>query len=141
PGIRFKVSVDSNETVEIEMVKPSSSAKKCNSKIAKDIGTEWKTLARAFKIGQRDINKIIAENNGSVDDQCAQMLSMYASRKGRSYTKRALVKALFKSGLRSVAEDHRMCKVISTYKNSKRKSNTVKEDDTIAYLKRNTTRL
>ncbi|RDD35914.1 hypothetical protein TrispH2_011975, partial [Trichoplax sp. H2] len=78
---------------------------------------------------QRDIQKIIAENNGSVDDQCAQMLSMYASRKGRSYTKRALVEALFKSGLRSVAEDHRMCKVISTYKNSKRKSNAVKEDD------------
>ncbi|EDV19518.1 uncharacterized protein TRIADDRAFT_62071 [Trichoplax adhaerens] len=78
---------------------------------------------------QRDIQKIIAENNGSVDDQCAQMLSMYASRKGRSYTKSALVEALFKSGLRSVAEDHRMCKVISTYKNSKRKSNAVKEDE------------
>ncbi|EDV18818.1 uncharacterized protein TRIADDRAFT_62714 [Trichoplax adhaerens] len=106
PGIRFEVSVDSNKTVEIEMDEPNSSAKEYNSKIAKDIGTERKTLAREFGIDQRDIDKIIAENNGSVDDQCAQMLSMYASRKGRSYTKRALVEALFKSGLRSVAEDH-----------------------------------
>ncbi|EDV18902.1 uncharacterized protein TRIADDRAFT_62634 [Trichoplax adhaerens] len=96
------------------MDEPDSSAKKYNSKIAKDIGTKWKTLAREFGIDQGDIDKIIAEKNGSVDDQCAQMLSMYASRKGRSYTKKALVKALFKSGLRSVAEDHRMCKVVST---------------------------
>ncbi|EDV18735.1 uncharacterized protein TRIADDRAFT_62789, partial [Trichoplax adhaerens] len=103
-------------------------AKKYNGKIVKDIGAHWKTLAREFGIDQGDIDKIIVNNNGSVDDQCAQMLSINKRRKGRSYTKKALVETLFKSGLRSVAEDHRMCKVISTRKNSKRKSNAVKED-------------
>ncbi|EDV29888.1 uncharacterized protein TRIADDRAFT_52769 [Trichoplax adhaerens] len=97
PGIRFKDSVDSNETVEIEMDEPNSSAKKYNGKIVKDIGTKWKTLAREFGIDEGDIDKIIAEKIGSVDDQCAQMLSNYKRRKGRSYTKKALVEALFKS--------------------------------------------
>ncbi|RDD36253.1 hypothetical protein TrispH2_011687 [Trichoplax sp. H2] len=111
------------------IAKAIMSSEKYNSKIVKDIGMEWKTLAREFGIDQGDIDKIIAEKIGSVNDQCAQMLSMYERRKGRSYTKRALVKALFKSGLRSVAEDHRMCKVVSTCKNLKRKASAVKEDD------------
>lgn len=72
--------------------------------ICRKVGPDWKHLARELNVDNNDIKKISKSNSDDIDQQCADMLDQYCKLKGAEFTKLALVKALFSSGLRSVAE-------------------------------------
>ncbi|RDD36164.1 hypothetical protein TrispH2_011845 [Trichoplax sp. H2] len=72
--------------------------------IIKDIGAEWKDLARVLDFDQTRIKTITANNLLDVDDQCAEMLHVQHNTKGKSFNKLELIKALYKANLGAVAE-------------------------------------
>ncbi|RDD35994.1 Caspase-2, partial [Trichoplax sp. H2] len=72
--------------------------------IIKDIGAEWKDLARVLDFDQTQIKTIKANNSLDVNDQCAEMLHVQHNTKGKSFNKLELIKALYKANLAAVAE-------------------------------------
>ncbi|EDV20065.1 uncharacterized protein TRIADDRAFT_61412 [Trichoplax adhaerens] len=92
------------QKVDIYIVSPDSPASSYINIISKKVGPDWKNLARELDFTNTNIKKISQDNSNDTDQQCVDMLDSHCKLMGETFTKLALVKALFACGLRSVAE-------------------------------------
>ncbi|EDV19071.1 hypothetical protein TrispH2_011791 [Trichoplax sp. H2] len=92
------------QKIDIYIVSPDSPASSYINIISKKVGPDWKKLARELDFTNSAIKKISQNNSNDTDQQCVDMLDSHCKLKGKTFTKLALVEALFACGLRSVAE-------------------------------------
>ncbi|RDD36514.1 hypothetical protein TrispH2_011573 [Trichoplax sp. H2] len=130
----FEISLYNGETVRVN--NPDSPAQRYFNLIIKDIGAEWKDLARVLDFDQTRIKTIKANNSLDVNDQCAEMLHVQHNTKGKSFNKLELIKALYKANLAAVAEKINIDpdEITQDPGNSGSKINRQQSTDTTEYL-------